>query len=320
MNKKAVESLIKSGAMDCLCSNRAAHMGIYESLMDSAQASARNNIAGQISLFQINAEELDRTGTRELPDIRNFRSEELLSQEKEMLGVYLTAHPLDDYAELIQRNVSVTSRDLAEVLASEEEGYTGSVQDGMKAVMAGIILSKKNLITKNGKMMAFVNMEDMYGALEVVVFPNVYERCSELIEEDKIISVKGTINFKEGEMPKLLADEIVSIRELGAARREPDAVRAAEPPGRAKPSREQPEGIVKIRLPEGDGIHNIDRQNSLILDKITRIMKKYPGKHQAIIYYPQGGSRRTGRELWVEPGEAFAAEITEIVGQGNYKQ
>lgn len=320
VNKKAVESLIKSGAMDCLCSNRAAHMGIYESLMDSAQASARNNIAGQISLFQINAEELDRTGTRELPDIRNFRSEELLSQEKEMLGVYLTAHPLDDYAELIQRNVSVTSRDLAEVLASEEEGYTGSVQDGMKAVMAGIILSKKNLITKNGKMMAFVNMEDMYGALEVVVFPNVYERCSELIEEDKIISVKGTINFKEGEMPKLLADEIVSIRELGAARREPDAVRAAEPPGRAKPSREQPEGIVKIRLPEGDGIHNIDRQNSLILDKITRIMKKYPGKHQAIIYYPQGGSRRTGRELWVEPGEAFAAEITEIVGQGNYKQ
>lgn len=320
VNKKAVESLIKSGAMDCLCSNRAAHMGIYESLMDSAQASARNNIAGQISLFQINAEELDRTGTRELPDIRNFRSEELLSQEKEMLGVYLTAHPLDDYAELIQRNVSVTSRDLAEVLASEEEGYTGSVQDGMKAVMAGIILSKKNLITKNGKMMAFVNMEDMYGALEVVVFPNVYERCSELIEEDKIISVKGTINFKEGEMPKLLADEIVSIRELGAARREPDAVRAAEPPGRAKPSREQPEGIVKIRLPEGDGIHNIDRQNSLILDKITRIMKKYPGKHQAIIYYPQGGSRRTERELWVEPGEAFAAEITEIVGQGNYKQ
>lgn len=320
VNKKAVESLIKSGAMDCLCSNRAAHMGIYESLMDSAQASARNNIAGQISLFQINAEELDRTGTRELPDIRNFRSEELLSQEKEMLGVYLTAHPLDDYAELIQRNVSVTSRDLAEVLASEEEGYTGRVQDGMKAVMAGIILSKKNLITKNGKMMAFVNMEDMYGALEVVVFPNVYERCSELIEEDKIISVKGTINFKEGEMPKLLADEIVSIRELGAARREPDAVRAAEPPGRAKPSREQPEGIVKIRLPEGDGIHNIDRQNSLILDKITRIMKKYPGKHQAIIYYPQGGSRRTERELWVEPGEAFAAEITEIVGQGNYKQ
>lgn len=320
VNKKAVESLIKSGAMDCLCSNRAAHMGIYESLMDSAQASARNNIAGQISLFQINAEELDRTGTRELPDIRNFRSEELLSQEKEMLGVYLTAHPLDDYAELIQRNVSVTSRDLAEVLASEEEGYTGRVQDGMKAVMAGIILSKKNLITKNGKMMAFVNMEDMYGALEVVVFPNVYERCSELIEEDKIISVKGTINFKEGEMPKLLADEIVSIRELGAARREPDAVRAAEPPGRAKPSREQPEGIVKIRLPEGDGIHNIDRQNSLILDKITRIMKKYPGKHQAIIYYPQGRSRRTGRELWVEPGEAFAAEITEIVGQGNYKQ
>lgn len=313
VNKKAVESLIKSGALDCLNRNRAAHLGVYESLIDSAQSSARNNIAGQMSLFQTNAEEMDKTGTRTLPDIKNFRSEELLSQEKEMLGVYLTAHPLDDYVQIIERNVSVTSRELAEVLASEEEGYTGSVKDGMKAQMAGIILSKKNLITKSGKMMAFVDMEDMYGALEVVVFPNVYERCSSLIDEDMIIAVKGTINFKEGEMPKLLADEVVPIRQL-------EEQGGREAPKAPALSSMKPEGIVKIRLPEGDGIHNINRQNERILREITGVMRKHPGTYQAIIYYPQGGSRRTEQELWIEPSEDFASEIAGIVGPDNYKQ
>lgn len=312
INKKAVESLIKSGAMDCLNKNRAAHFGIYESLMDSAQQSAKHNIAGQISLFQTNADQLEETAARELPDIKNFSGEELLSQEKEMLGVYLTAHPLDEYAEIISDNVSVTTRELAEVLDSEEEGYSGRITDGMKAVMAGIITSKKNLITKNGKMMSFVEMEDMYGTVEVVVFPNVYEKCSGLIDEDKVVSVKGTINFKEGEMPKLLADSISDISNVKQAMQEP-AAQAPAPPAK------EPDGIVKIRLPEGDGKHNIEAQNRDVLERLSRVMKKYPGNYQAIIYYPQGGSRRTGQELWIEPCVAFAEEVEKIVGEGNYK-
>ncbi|MCQ2546415.1 MAG: DNA polymerase III subunit alpha [Clostridia bacterium] len=308
VNKKAVESLIRSGAMDCLNTNRAAHMGIFESLIDSAQSTAKRNIEGQISLFQTNAEELEESSAKALPDIKNFSSEVLMSQEKEMLGVYLTAHPLDDYSEVIAKNVTVTSRDLAEVLAAEEEGYTGNIRDGMKAAMAGIITSKKNLITKNGKMMSFVNMEDMFGAVEIVVFPNVYERCASLIEEDSIIAVSGTINFKEGEMPKLLADKVMDIRDIRTA------------PQEEKKMQRQPEGIVKIRLPEGDGKHNIEEQNNAVLEKISAVMRNHPGGYQAIIYYPQGGSRRTGEELWVEPDAAFAEEIEAIVGEGNYKK
>ncbi|MDO4176145.1 MAG: DNA polymerase III subunit alpha, partial [Bacillota bacterium] len=314
VNKKAVESLIKSGAMDCLNSNRTAHMGIFESLMDSAQSAARHNIAGQISLFQTNAEELEESSSRTLPDIKNFTSEVLLSQEKEMLGVYLTAHPLDDYADIIARNVSVTSKDLAEVLAAEEEGYTGNIRDGMKATMAGIITAKKNLITKNGKMMSFVNVEDMFGGVEVVVFPNVYERSASLIEEDSIVAVSGTINFKEGEMPKLLADRLSDISNI-------QPVPAQNQPVQQEPKvQRQPDGIIKIRLPEGDGKHNIEEQNNIVLEKISAVMRNHPGGYQAIIYYPQGGSRRTGEELWIEPSPAFAEEIKAIVGEGNYKE
>ena len=311
VNKKAIESLIKSGAMDSLNKNRAAHMGIYESLMDSAQSSARHNISGQISLFQINAESMEAGTSNKLPDVKNFDVDILTAQEKEMLGVYLTSHPLDEYADIIKRNVSVTSQDLALSVDSEEDQMVQSnVTDGMSAVMAGIITGKKNLITKNGKMMSFVDMEDMFGPVEVVVFPNVYERCSHLIEEDSIISVKGTINFKEGETPKILANEIVDLKALKNT-----VVEVEEPSAEA----EAPEVIYKIRLPQGDGIHNIQTQNDAVLAKITDVIRKYPGKWQAIIYYPQGGSRRAGKELWADPCEEFAKEIKSIVGEDNYK-
>ena len=320
INKKAVESLIKSGATDCLNTNRAAHLSIYESLLDSAQSSARHNIDGQISLFQINAQELEESAANALPDVKNFDNKELLAQEKEMLGVYLTAHPLDDYSETISRNVSVTSKDLSEVQEAEEEGYTGSITDGMKAVMAGIITGKKSIITKNGKMMSFVEMEDMFGSVEVVVFPNVYERCSSLIEEDKIISVSGTINFKEGEMPKLLADTVVDIESIRGEQSQTSKQKPSPPTDPAVIPAREPAGLVKIKLPSGDGKHNIEEQNNHVLEKISEIMKKYPGDYQAIIYYPQGGSRRTSEDVWVSPCEDFEDEIEAIVGEGNYKQ
>ena len=344
VNKKAVESLIKSDAMDCLNENRAAHMGIYESLMDSAQSSARHNIDGQISLFQTNAESMEAGASNTLPDVKNFDNFTLTAQEKEMLGVYLTSHPLDEYAEIIENNVTVTSQDLALTADSEEEGMiVSNVRDGMNAVMAGIVTGKKTLITKNGKMMAFVEMEDMYGPVEIVVFPNVYEKSSALIDEDSIISVKGTINFKEGETPKILANEIVDLRQLESLRAEeapePSRPRRPEPrpqpaaqerpasppaaapaaPERPQPVAETPEGLFKIRLPEGDGIHNIDAQNENMLAKLSAVMRKYPGRWQGIIYYPQGGSRRTGPELWAEPTDDFAREIKEIVGEENFK-
>lgn len=305
VNKKAVESLIKAGALDCLNENRAAHLAVYESLMESAQSSARNNIEGQMSLFQLNADTMQESRSMDvLPDVRNFEQDILIGQEKEMLGVYITSHPLDEYADRIERLVTVTSQDLADVLDSEEQGEMHTfVRDGMQATMAGIITSKKNLITKNNKMMAFVDMEDLYGTVEVVVFPNIYERFGVLTAEDSIVSITGSINFKEGEMPKLLAEKIVDLKSLEEDIGEKKAADEGVP--------DSPDGLVKIKLPPGD--------TSRTLSLIKQVMLAHRGHYQAIIYLPQGGSFRTEKELWVNPDEGFRKAITDIVGAENYK-
>ena len=310
VNKKAVESLIKAGALDCLNENRAAHLAVYESLMESAQSSARNNIEGQMSLFQLNADTMQESRSMSvLPDVRNFNQDILIAQEKEMLGVYITSHPLDEYADRIEQLVTVTSQDLADVLDSEEQGEMHTfVRDGMQATMAGIITSKKNLITKNNKMMAFVDMEDLYGTVEVVVFPNIYERFGSLVAEDSIVSVTGSINFKEGEVPKLLAEKIVDLRSLTEELEQSrESVQTAD----AESVPDAPEGLIKIKLPSGN--------TTEMLNRIRNVMLAHRGKYQAIIYMPQGGSFRTERELWVQPDADFRKAVTDIVGEENYK-
>ena len=317
INKKAIESLIKAGALDCFNPNRAAHIGIYESLIESAQSSAKKNIEGQLSLFQLAADTMEESNVvNQLPAVKNFEKSVLLAQEKEMLGVYLTDHPLREFEEQITKMTTVTAQDLADVMDSEENGSQHSfVRDGMQAVMAGIIIGKKTLITKNNKMMAFLNIEDLYGAVEIVVFPNIYDRYSSILQEDAIISVTGSINFKEGEMPKLLAENIVDLRELKDAIPEEAAKDMPEKSGSGRLSAKaarQPQGLIKIKLPQG-----VDKDE--ILEQIRQVMRSHPGECQAIIYLPEGGSFRTDESLWVVPDHDFQQKITDLVGTENYK-
>ena len=317
INKKAIESLIKAGALDCFDPNRAAHIGIYESLIESAQSSAKKNIEGQLSLFQLAADTMEESNVvNRLPAVKNFEKSVLLAQEKEMLGVYLTDHPLREFEEQIAKMTTVTAQDLADVMDSEENGSQHSfVRDGMQAVMAGIITGKKTLITKNNKMMAFLNIEDLYGAVEIVVFPNIYDRYSSILQEDAIISVTGSINFKEGEMPKLLAENIVDLRELKDAIPEDTAKDMPEKFGSSRFSAKaarQPQGLIKIKLPQG-----VDKDE--ILEKIRQVMRSHPGECQTIIYLPEGGSFRTDESLWVVPDRDFQQKITDLVGAENYK-
>ena len=307
VNKKAMESLIKAGALDSLDPNRAAHMAIYERLIESAQNDSKKNIEGQMSLFQINAEEMEAENSgAKLPDVANFSKEILISLEKEMLGVYLSDHPLKDYEEQINRLISVTSEDLAHVQDQEESGETAhntEIYDGMKATMAGIITSKKQLVTKNNKMMAFVDMEDLYGNVEVVVFPNVYEKSGALIREDALVVVKGTINFKEGEVPKLLANEVMDLRETGKSASIANGDNKADTVNIADM---QP---VKIRIPDdmADG-----------LQVIRDVLVKHKGETPVIIYM-KGKAMKTSRDLWVEADDIFCGKIRALVGPENFK-
>ena len=283
MNKKALESLIKAGALDSLTGSRAQHLSVYEKLMESAQGSLKRNIAGQMSLFQSHAEEMDNPLCAVcLPDVKEFPKESLLAMEKEMLGVYLTDHPLNAYKERMEKLCTVTSALLADEHQQE-------VRDGDKVVMAGIISGKRNLITRNNKQMAFVQLEDFYGEVEVIVFPNVFARYGQLLSEDAIVAVKGTLNFKEDETPKLLADTISDVKT-------------------ALPAQE----LIKVKIPDG-------MSEGKTLVKIKELLMKNRGKSPVIIYLHGNKAVKTGEELWADKNDSLKAGLGELLGSENVK-
>ena len=315
VNKKAVESLIKAGALDCFNPNRAAHLAVYEMLMESAQNSARKNIDGQISLFQTSSDAMS-TGdvAGNLPDVANFDKDDLLAMEKEMTGVYITDHPLNKYADRIRKVATVTSEELSRL---QEEG-DHRIKDGQTVIVAGMITGKKTLVTKSGKLMAFVDVEDMYGAVEVVVFPNVYERCLQDVSEDRVVAIRGKVDVKEEEAPKLLADSVVDINRVEELLREPSGrtggytKRAAGTKASAVPKSTGGTSPVKVRIPgEGD-----EKQ---ILSELSRIFKEHRGDVPVLIYLQSGKIVRTGEKGGVRPTLAFAEEVADIVGNANVK-
>jgi len=325
VNKKAIESLIKAGALDCLNTNRAAHLAIYESLVESAQTNAKKNIAGQISLFQTSMEEMSSGDTSgKLPEISNFSQDILLAMEKDMLGVYITGHPLNDYAERIRELTSMTSEQLAQAAEPEHSAESG-IEDGMSVIMAGMITGKKNLVTKNSKMMAFVDLEDLYGAVEVVVFPNVYERFGHILAEDNVVVIRGKLNFKEEEVPKLLADTIVDIHTVeenmdllkGDSNRygsrlqmQGRAERQPAPRQNTVPAAQQ--DTVKVRIPA-------EADEPALLEQLQKIFREHRGDTPVLIYLQNGKIVKTSPQGGVYPTIGFFDTVAELVGRPNIK-
>lgn len=331
VNKKAVESLIKAGACSCLSENKAALLSVYEGLVESAQNSSRKNLAGQMSLFDIGGgEEAAETFlSPKLPDVAPFSKEISLDMEKEMLGVYITDHPLKDYEEKMAAVASITSEELNHAGDEEETGQRLSrIKDGMKAVMAGMVTSKRTLITKSNKMMAFLALEDLYGVSEVVVFPNVYERSVQYLGGDSVIAVRGTVNFKEDEAPKLLADSIEPIdsafssEKAGNHGRKEDYDKksiykeASKAPTATKvpaaPKIPAADVFIKLRIPAGVDV-NIN------LEQIKSVLQRHHGNIQVLIYLPDGKTLRTDSDLWGENTNALKLQLMAILGQENVK-
>ena len=331
VNKKAVESLIKAGALSCFSDNKAAMLSVYEKLVESAQNSVRKNLEGQMSLFDIGGgEEMMEAMESKLPDVMPFPEETSLAMEKEMLGVYITNHPLNNYAKMMERLATVTSEDINH--AGEDGEMSPSahshmaenrIYDGMKVVMSGMVASKRTLITKSNKMMAFVVLEDLYGVSEMVVFPNVYERCAHYLQGDSVIAVSGTLNFKEDEAPSLLADNIMPIEEAIEAGMKPGTPRGnkssrmqaqeKQPKGRNegnKPS--EPAGMIKVKIPSGVNVN-------MTLGQIKTTLERHSGDFQVLIYLPDGKILKTEPDMWAESSNALKIQLMAILGTENVK-
>ncbi len=209
MNKRAVESLIKCGALDSLGGTRAQLMAIYEKVINGIHADRKRNIEGQYSLF----DSINKSETQDnFPNLKEFPQNILLTMEKEMLGIYVSGHPLEPYKDKVE---SISTMNTIDILSSQdpEESGLNKVGDGSTIKLAGIVVEKKNKITKNNNMMAFITVEDLVGSIECIVFPMTYERYNKYINEDSIVVIEGKLNLSEVEEAKLIVEKISMLKE-----------------------------------------------------------------------------------------------------------
>lgn len=212
VNKRTVESLIKCGAFDSLGVYRSKLMAVYERLMDCVGEQKKSNIDGQLSLFDTDKCDLD-IGEDIYPDLDEYPKDVMLAMEKEMLGLYISGHPLMEYKEELERLTTINTSELVfeESEEMDMESYTLQL-DGKNVIMGGILGAVKAKTTKNNNMMAFAQLEDLYGMIELIIFPKIYEEYRELLKNDNIIIVEGRISIKEEESPKLICERISPLK------------------------------------------------------------------------------------------------------------
>ena len=210
LNKRAVEHFIKAGALDGLGGTRKQLMSVYTRIMDSVQQDKKNNMAGQISLFDIVSEDQKEDFDIKLPDVGEYSKEMKLAFEKEVLGIYISGHPLEEYQELWRRNITNTTGDFT----LDEETGTTIVADGDIVTIGGMVTDKKIKYTKNEKVMAFLQIEDLVGTVEVIVFPSQYERYGSHIAEDSKIFVRGRVSVEEEKDGKLVCERITPFEDV----------------------------------------------------------------------------------------------------------
>ena len=298
LNKKGVESLIRAGAMDNLPGNRAQKLHEFEKAMDGASRRTRNAADGQISLFDFAPEV--KAAPPPMPNLKEFDLQHKLQMEKETTGVYISGHPLDDYAEALS-GLSVN----AEVLASlADEPDHGMSYDQKPVKMGGIIANRKLKATKNGSMMAFVDLEDLYGVTEVLVFPKVYERLSHALEQDAAVLMSGKLSVREEESPKLLLDKVFPLSEANAAAVSEESL---PPPDYDAPRRDcdAPRQDYAPRRQSGVGRLYLKLTRDL-QQEVLAVLSETPGRIPVYLYMEdEKKTYQAPRDYWVDEGYDF---------------
>ena len=317
VNRRTVENFIKAGALDCLGGTRKQLMSVYVRILDDLQSSKKNDMAGQMSLFDIADEEDKKDYEIRMPDVGEFPDELRLSFEKEVLGIYVSGHPLQAYEGLWRSRVTATAADFVldedaggpDAPASPGQtvspaspggdgtgrggygGQTGAgrpdgrLTDRQKAVIGGIITEKKIKYTKNDQVMAFLTIEDMTGSVEVIVFPRTYEESSEILNEDARVFLQGRVSLEEEKDGKLIAEKIISFDDV--------------------PRR------LWVRFPSFEAWKSAEQ-------KVLGVVAAHGGRDQVVIYIEDRKARKT-----LPPGQGIRADraamdlLAQICGQKN---
>ena len=210
VNKRAVENLIKAGACDSLDGTRKQMVIVSASLIDQAAQQKKNSLAGQMSLFDLVSDDVKKEYQIHYPDVGEYSKEELLGYEKEVLGIYLSGHPMEEYMAKWKKNVTASAGDF---LLDEETGET-KAKDNEKVIVGGMISEKTVKYTRNNQAMAFITIEDITGTVEVIIFPKIYERFSAFLNEDAKVFVTGRAQIDDERDGKIICDRIIPFEDV----------------------------------------------------------------------------------------------------------
>jgi len=210
MNKRVIENLIKAGALDDLGGTRRQFMMIYVQILDQVLQDKKTALTGQMSLFDLLGEEDKKEFEIRLPDVGEYDKEELLAFEKEVLGIYISGHPLEKYESMWKKNVTAHTVDFA----LDEETNQSKVEDGAREIIGGMITAKTVKYTRNSKAMAFLTLEDIMGTAEVIVFPDNYEKYRPFMEEEKKVFIKGRVACEDDKPSRLICERVWGFEEV----------------------------------------------------------------------------------------------------------
>nr|WP_297765978.1 DNA polymerase III subunit alpha [uncultured Butyrivibrio sp.] len=281
VNKRAVENFIKAGAFDCFEGTRKQHMTVYSQIMDQLHNSGRNVMAGQMTLFDFAGEEAKKEYEIPLPNVGEFPRELMLEFEKEVLGIYVSGHPLEEYVGMWKKKITNTTTDFY----LDDESGSPEVQDGSTVTIGGIISEKKIKYTKNDQIMAFITLEDLVGSVEVIVFPKTYEANAGRLDEDAKVFIEGRVSVEDERDAKLIASKIQLFDEVAKT--------------------------VWLRFP------NKDTYESKV-DALEKIIASSDGRDEISIYLTDTKQiKKLGRAKSIKADKATLEALEELLGKEN---
>lgn len=332
LNRRAIENFIKAGALDSLGGTRKQFMSVYVQILDHIVKDKKSNLAGQMSLFDIADDSHKEEFDIRMPEVGEYTEEMKLAFEKEVLGIYLSGHPLESYQELWQKYITNNTNDFA----LEEETNTVRVTDQSTAIVGGMISNKTVKYTKTNQVMAFLELEDLVGTVEIVVFPRDYEKYGSLLAEDAKIFVKGRVSVEEDKDAKLICEQIVGFDEAAQAKESPFAAgrfggmgRRNYNPGKTMPGRtplqgaagNQPTAGQRGKMPAGLWIQFPDAESYFAREKeLLDTIAASDGNDDVVIFLKSTrGIKVLPPNRRVHADEELIQRLQELFGGENVK-
>ncbi len=291
INRRAVESMIKSGAFDNLEAKRRSMMDGVEGILKSVESEARRNLDGQIDLFgALDGEQESGRNVYKLPDSgEEYPYDILLQMEKEVGGLYLSGHPLDHYRPVIEK---VSTCRISELVGENAHAY-----DEQNVTLVCTVVRTKTINTKAGGMMAFITVEDLSGSMEVLAFPKVLLAASEAVHDNAVVVIKGRVSYKEDEPSKLIADSIVDVE-----RYEPDKIK------------------TDIKSTKNGLWLKLSSMRSESFEETKNLLQIFEGNFPVYMYFEDTKQRMLApKSLWCTQSDLLVSELERVLGAGNVK-